>query len=278
MKAPPPCLWRHRLAALAAVAVLLAAAGPAHAGCSRTVSVPVAPNGLGVTVGGGMIGGVYPQLLRRVSEQHGCQLAFMAVPRARLEALFDAGKADLLLPASPSAQRDQSGLFVPLLGARPALVSVAGSKAPVHSVAELLARRELRVAVVRGYDYGSSYQQLSQALAAQGRLVEEVDAVAMARLVQAGNVDVALIGPTVFYGAVENDARLQGLVGRLRIDVLPELPWSQRGAYISRRSLTPADQATLHAMLEQLARSGAVLQNFQRSYQPDVMLASMRAP
>jgi len=56
------------------------------------------------------------------------------------------------------------------------------------------------------------------------------------------------------------------------------LPWGERGAYISRRSLTPADQATLRAMLAELANSGAVLQSFQRSYESKVLQMSVRAP
>jgi polar amino acid transport system substrate-binding protein len=76
--------------------------------------------------------------------------------------MFEAGKADLLIPASSTPRRDQHGLFIPMLGNRPLLISLQGTRAPINTMQDLIERRELRVALVRGYDYGASYQALAR--------------------------------------------------------------------------------------------------------------------
>jgi polar amino acid transport system substrate-binding protein len=77
-------------------------------------------------------------------------------------------------------------------------------------------------------------------------------------------------------GAVQNDARVLGLADRLRLEALPELPWGLSGAYISRKSLTAGDQAVLRELLEKAARSGAIMEGFQRTHRPELLSASIR--
>lgn len=260
---------------LAAALGALSCAG-ARAGCSRAINVPVAPIGASITVNGGVVGGIYPELLDAAAAKAGCRLAYSVVPRARQAVLFEIGKADLLLPATRTPARDQHGVFVPMIGHRATLVSLTGTRAPITNAQGLLDRTDLRVAVVRGYDFGEEYQALVRELAKQGRLFQEVDTVAIARLMQAGAIDVTIMGPTTFAGAVVREPRLAPLAERLRIEPIPELPWTFSGAYVSHRSLTAADQAALRELLENLARSPAVLEAFQRHHQPGILADSVR--
>ena len=210
-------------------------------------------------------------------QKAGCKFVYSVVPRARLEVLFEMGKADLLVPASRTPARDKHGIFIPMIGHRATLVSLANAaRAPLASGQDLLDRKELRVAVVRGYDFGEQYQWLVRELARQGRLYQEVDTVAIARLMQAGAIDVTIMGPTTFLGAVQRDPRVAALAERLRVEPIPELQWSWSGAYISRHSLSPEDQATLRDLLERIARSPAILEAFQRTYKQDWLPESVR--
>jgi polar amino acid transport system substrate-binding protein len=263
-------------AALAAAAALMASAAPAHAECSRKIAVPVAPIGVSIVINGGVVSGIYPDVLRAASQKSGCQLVFSGVPRARQEVLFEMGKADLLLPATRTPARDQIGTFTPLLGHRATLISLAGPRPALASAQDLLDRHELRVAVVRGFDYGEPYQALIKELAKQGRLFQEVDTVAVARLMQSGTIDVTIMGPTTLAGAVMRDARLAGMLDKLRIEPIPELPWSVSGIYVSRRSLKPEDQAAMLDMMEGVAKSNAVMEAFQRVHRADVLAESVR--
>ncbi|SFU51358.1 substrate-binding periplasmic protein [Pseudoduganella namucuonensis] len=266
---------RRRLV-LAAIVLGALSCGAARAGCSREINVPVAPVGASIIVNGGAVGGIYPEVLDGPAAKAGCKLVYTIVPRARQAALFEIGKADLLLPATRTPARDRHGTFVPLIGHRATLISLAGTHAPITSAQDLLDRTDLRVAVVRGYDFGEHYQALVAELAKQGRLFREVDTIAIARLMQAGAIDVTIMGPTNFAGAVAHEPRLAALGERLRIEPIPELPWNLAGVYVSHRSLTPADQAILRELLENLARSPAVIEAFQRHHRPDVLAESVR--
>ena len=151
----------HLVAALA-TACAMGAMGAALAGgqCSREISVPVSASGASVIVDNGHVGGIYPDLMRALGAKTGCQFAFSVVPRARQVALFKAGLADVLLPASRTPARDKIGTFVPMISHRAMLISLAGSRTPITSAQDLLERRELSVAVVRGFDDGEHYTAL----------------------------------------------------------------------------------------------------------------------
>lgn len=264
-------MTKHLLtAALAGLFSLNAAAG-----CSREIAVPVSASGSGVIVEGQEIKGIFPDLLREMSRKSGCKFKFTVVPRARLVALYRIGQADILLPATRTPERDKLGTFVPMVNNRPMLISIAGDRAPIASGQELLARRELRVAVVRGFDYGEEYTALITELGKQGRLFSEVDVTAVARLLHAGAVDLTILGPTLIAGAVRGDPRVQGMRDRLRVEAIPELPWKYSGAYISH-ALSKDDQRTLHEGLEKMARSSQVMDTYLRYFSADLLEGNVR--
>lgn len=247
----------------------------ARAGCSREIAVPVAASGSGVIVEGHDIKGIFPDLLREMSRKTGCKFVFNAVPRARLVALYRVGQADLLLPATRTPERDKLGTFVPMVNNRPMLISIAGNRAPIASGQDLLARRELRVAVVRGFDYGEEYTALVNELGKQGRLFSEVDTTAVARLLHAGAVDLTILGPTLIAGAIRGEPRVQAIADKLRVEAIPELPWKPSGAYISH-ALNKDDQRTLHEALEKMAKSNQVMDAYLRYFSADLLNGNVR--
>lgn len=258
------------------MALLLWAAGlPALAGadCSRAMQVPMAPLGLSVVLSEDGFSGVYPDILRALP---GCSFVFTSVPRARQQALFEAGRADLLVPASKSPRRDEWGYFVPLVQARALLISLDGERPGVRSLQELRERRELRVAVVRGFDYGDAYRTLLQDLRVQGRLALDADVVAVGRMLSAGMADLTIMAPSIFIGAAHQDARLRPLLERLRLEPVDELPWTESGVYISRSAVSEDDRAVLSAAFERAARSGLVWKAFQRYYPSGSLTQSIR--
>ena len=149
--------WRRTAAALSLALPALALPLAAWANCSRDIQVPVSQIGASVVGSGATVSGIYPEILRSLGAKMGCNFVFSVVPRARLEALYETGKADILIPASSTPRRDQHGLFIPLLGNRPLLISLQGAREPVSSMQELIERRELRVALLGGFGTLASY-------------------------------------------------------------------------------------------------------------------------
>ncbi len=255
---------------------LLATTIQAQAGCSRPIMVPVAATGFSVIINGQTIGGIYPELMRDLASKGACQFALSPVPRARLEAMFENGKADLLIPATRTPRRDKLGYFVALALSRPTLMSIDATHAPVRSVQDLLDRRELRVALVRGYDYGDRYADMVKQLQAQGRLFMEVDPTSVARLLLANAADVTVMAPNILAGAIESDPRVVSMGPKLRIEPLSDFPWNESGVYISRTSVKEEDRILLERLFDNAARSGAVHELFKRYYRPEILTEGIR--
>jgi len=246
------------------------------AACSRVITAPIAAIGLSVIVEGDTISGIYPDMLRSLAEKDGCTVAMTAVPRARLEVLFESGRADLLIPASKTPKRDAQGTFIALIHNRPMLMSIQSNRPGIKTARELLDQPGLKVAVVRGYDYGPAYQDLIAALGQQGRLMLDVDGLSVARLLKAGTVDLTIMAPTILAGSVQGDERVRDLLDKLRIEPLDELPWGDSGVYLSNTTLSPPDKAALQEALERAARSGDIWKSFQRYYSPVILKGSVR--
>lgn len=249
--------------------VALVSTGSARGQCSRPIIVPVAPIGLSVTAVGEAVGGIYPDLLRGLAGKDGCNFVFSVVPRARQEVMFESGRADLLVPATRTPRRDENGLFVPMVSSRALLISLNAERPPVRSLAELIEQRELRVAVVRGYDYGDAYQATVKELGQQGRLVMAVDPISVARSLNSGIADLTIMAPNILIGALQGDARVRFLIDRMRYEPVDELPWGESGVYISNKpGLSDADRKQLRELLERSTTSGAVWRAFQSYYPP----------
>ena len=254
--------WRVGVWLVAGVALT---GGAARADCSRPIRVPVAPIGLSVVTTGGEVSGVFPEVLRKIAAETGCQFNFVVVPRARVEAMFAGGSGDVLVPATRTAQRDVHGDFVPMMRSRALLISLASDRAPIESLADLADRRELRVAVVRGFDYGEPYQQLLRTLKAQRRLVVEADPAAVVRTLERSLADVTLMAPSILAGTLLQDARTRPLLDRLRLEPMAELGWGDSGVYLSRH-LPAKDREVLADALERSAKSGAAWKTVQKHY------------
>ncbi|MDP1980235.1 MULTISPECIES: substrate-binding periplasmic protein [Undibacterium] len=242
-----------------------------QAACSRVINAPVTSLGFSVIVNGDSVTGIYPDIFRSLSSKETCQFQFSAVPRARLEVMFENGQADVLFPAIRTAKRDEHGYFIPLIHTRATLISLQSARPVIRSQQELLEQKTLKVVVVRGFDYGEAYQSIITELQKQGRLIVEADTVSAARILKASIADYTIMAPYIFAGAVQGDARVEDMADKLRFDPLPELPWSDSGIYLSKKSLSQEDRNVLQEMMEKAIRSGMVWKGFSRYYKPEVL-------
>jgi len=252
------------------------ASSTAHAKCSRVIQVPVAPIGQIVVIEGSDISGIYPELLRGLTDKEGCSFALTEVPRARLELMFEAGRADILIPASKTPKRDAFGTFVPLIQNRATLISLASNRAAFRNMQELQDDPSIKVALVRGFDYGHPYQELMTYLAKKERLIMDVDALSVARLLKSGAAQATIMAPTILAGAIQDDGRVKDLIDRLRIEPLDELQWGFSGVYLSNNALSAQDKVALQEAFERASRSGDIWKGFLRYYNPAFLKGSIR--
>lgn len=259
------------------MALWVAAMAPALARCQRPVQVPMSATGHSVVVDGEQIRGIYPELLQAMGPLEGCQFAMSAVPRARLEKLFETGKADMIVATVRSPRRDMYGIFIPMVRSRATLISLDDShRPPFKSMQELLDNKQVRLVVVRGFDYGPRYHELLDALTREDRLLQEPDAASVARLMKANPDDVTLMVPTVLHGAMQEDARLSDHIDQLRVEPLENLPWGESGVYLSKTALEPALSKVLQAAFQRAARNGTVYKGFAANYPAQILKDSVK--
>ncbi len=248
----------------------------AQAGCSRPIETPMAPIGLSVTFDAERSAGIYPTLLRELGASFGCDFQMQRVPRARLQRMFESRQADLLIPASTSPSRDADGEFIPLIQVRASLLTLSHDKPLPNSLAALIAQRGFKLAVVRGFSFGSAYDQTIAALRAQQRLIEESDAAGVARALRLGLAQGTLMTANIFVGALLREPDLAPLVSRIHSEALDELGWSESGVYLSRHTIGDADRRLLRAAFTQAARSGRVWKLFVDSYPAGSLTGNVR--
>ena len=257
-------------------AAWMLAASAAEAGCSRPIEAPMAPIGLSVSFDGERSTGIYPSLLRELTASAGCEFQIRRVPRARLQKMFESGQADLLIPASFSPAREADGEFVPLVQVRAGLLTLSRERAAPRSLADLIAQKGYKLAVVRGFSFGAPYDDAVEALRAQRRLIEEPDPAGVARALRQGLAHGTVMTASIFIGTLVQEPELASLTKQVRIEALEELGWSESGVYLSRHSLGDADRRALRAAFTQSARSGRIWQLFNDSYPPGSMGGSLR--
>jgi len=253
--------------------MLCLSAQPSEAGCSRAIVVPVAPSGFNVMVSADQrVQGVYPDLLRALGERVGCRFEFPVVPRARLSLMFfNNGEADLFIPASRNAQREQQAPFVPMLSLSPALIHLSRKPLEVRDIEGLLARHELRAAVVRSYSWGDAYEQLMRSLESQKRVDYVADLRTVGAMLRTERVQFTILPPTLLFSALEEGASSPTQPQEFRYVRLEGLPRSEVGAYLSPTRLTPGDLQLLRQALQQAARDGSLRQSLERYYPRPVL-------
>ncbi len=244
--------------------------------CSRQIRVPVSSLGWSVVTKGDQYSGILPDFLQQLSIKSQCRFVFSSVPKNRQEILFETAQSDLLLPAIRTEKRDKTGKFVPMAQLRPVLISVEGSHAPVQNEKELLARRDVKLVIVRAFDYGAEYQAIIKKMAQAGRLLQEPDALSVARTMKKDPRYVTIMAATIFYGVLAREPIVASLQGRVRYERLDELPWVDSGIYISKLSLSTEDQNYLKDEIEKLSATDLLWKLYLNYYGADILKIGMR--
>ena len=232
--------------------------------------------GQSVVIDGDKVNGIYPELLRSMAAKVQCRFVISPVPRARLERLFETGKADMIVASVRSPHRDEFGVFVPMVRSRATLISLDDTqRPPFKNFQELIDHKDTRLIVVRGYDYGKAYQELIDALGRENRVVFEAEPQAVGRLLKSNPDDVTLMVPTILYGAMQEDSRLRDLREKLRIEPLDNISWGESGVYLSK-TLEPGLFKYLQAAMQRAAQNGTVHKGFAAYYPAQVLKDSIK--
>lgn len=189
-----------------------------------------------------------------------CALHLLSLPLARVWYQFRFGGVDLVIAARPTPERDQQGLFVPIVNVRYVMLHARPPSAEDAGSLAALVRRGQRLGVVRGTEYPAEIQTHLQALRARGLLQEVSDVDKQLRMLRAGRID-ALLQTAVSY------LRLQEGAATTRFQAMPlkELPATPAGVYLSQRLDAP-DRERLREALVEMAQDGYVMKLLEARY------------
>jgi polar amino acid transport system substrate-binding protein len=260
---------------MASLGIIVSGLATAH--CDRVIQVPVSATGQSVVIDGDTARGIYPDILNAISVKDKCRFVIAPVPRARLEKLYESGKADMVVASTRSARRDEFGVFIPMIRSRAMLISLGDAqRPPFKTTQEILNNKDVRLVVVRGYDYGNAYHELIEAMGKENRVLLEVDPNAVARLMKINPNDVTIMVPTIIYSAMQEDARLSDQMEKLRFEPLDNIPWGESGVYLSKKALEPGQMKFLQSMMQRTAQAGTVHKGFAAYYPPQVLKDSIK--
>jgi polar amino acid transport system substrate-binding protein len=244
-----------------------------YAACSQPVIVPAAPAGKFVIADEKTqtVAGVYPHLLRASAKEYGCQFEFVIVPRVRMAHMFQTGEAHLMIPESQTPEKDRLGEFVPLFYSTPLIIS-ARPELNIQSIDDVLKYPQLRVNIVRSYDWGQAYRTTVERLRKAGMVEDVVDAAVIAKKMQAQRADITIMSAHILYGNVQTLGLHETLGKRLRYIRSDDFEPIPSGVYLVN-SLPAADRAQLKIMLKKWLGSQALWREFQATLPPDGLMS-----
>lgn len=205
--------------------------------------------------------GAVRDFLDLVSQRTGCSFLYPPVPRARAWMMVETGQAHIMPAAAQSPERDRIAEFVPTHQVRPMLISLDRSLPPIATSGDLL-RTRLHVGVVRSYSFGPAYHAMVEELERQDRLHVVADPQAIAKLLQAGHIQAAVLPPAAFADAGETSQ----LAKRLQLRQLADLPRVRIGFYLSRKALLEAERTALAEAMGQAVAGDAYGHAMRRHY------------
>lgn len=267
---------KHKALGLILIPVMLLCAQNVYARCSRPIQVPVSAYSYTVVVKGNQFSGILPEVLSAIEAKSNCKFVYTLVPKNRQEILFETGQSDLLVSAVKTTRRDKFGTFFPFVQLRAALISIDGQFPPLHSAKDIIARSEIKLVVVRAYDYGPAYLSIVDEMSKLGRVIVEPDPISVAKLIRSNPKYVTIMAPTIFSGIVQSEPVLGNLNGKIRFEKLDELQWTDSGVYISKMSLSAIDQAYLKTQFDKHANMDSIWRSYLNYYPPEVIKIGIR--
>lgn len=230
---------------------LLTAPGLA-ATCSRPIRVAALPVGSSFMIyEERAVGGVYPEMLQRVSAQTGCRFEFVHMPINRAFLMLKNGEVDLIPVTIQTPERNEFGEFIATSQNRLSLVYLKARK-PRWNTLSQLREADVLINVVRGQHFGAAYAQWLADARVRSHLEEVTSTDQIAQKLKAGRADAVLIPLAGFADSIHRFGMADEIAHHLIVDVPPLII----GSYLSRVSLSHADRTLLKKEIATIVRNG----------------------
>ena len=257
VEAPPP--QDTAAPALPAPASSAAASGRLP-DCSRPLSLGLHEHGLLYT---GQTGeGIDKDIADEMSRRSGCRLTLTVLPRARIWQLIESGALDFTLSGIANPQRDKFATFAWYVSNKYYLL--VRRDADVHSVAQFRRKRGLKLGLIRSFRYGEQANEFVDAVEAEERITYAGSLEPLYTILLDGGIQAMIIEPFDF--PVIAGAQLKAQTAILEFGDAP-VP---HGLVMSKKSLSPAQQAAWREVIQSMRADGTVLRIFEKYFPVDL--------
>jgi polar amino acid transport system substrate-binding protein len=204
--------------------------------------------------------GIDKDIVDEVTRRMGCTVVPSVDSRVRIWAGLSGGTIDMSVSAIPLPEREKFARFVPYMAGRNYVFLHQDLAPNVHSMEEFLRHPEYKIAVVKAYRYGKSYEAWLARLRSEGRVFETPDYVSMLRLLKLGRVHAAMATPTSWFPMM----RQERLAGSFSIMDWAPADSIVSGLVLSRQHVDAATAARFSQTIRAMRDDGTLKRIFSR--------------
>jgi polar amino acid transport system substrate-binding protein len=258
------CSIAAHLAAL--LLLILSGLGVAQADgpdCNRPLSLALHDHGLlySAATDTGIDKDIADELIRR----SGCKVTVSLMPRARIWQLIESGALDFSLSGIANAERSRFATFAWYVSNKYYLL--VRRDAEVRTVADFERNDKLQLGVIRSFRYSASGNQLVDRLQVANRVSQAGGLAPLYELLMANRIQGMIIEPFDYPALDEKKIRDVTTIVEFADPPVPH------GLIMSRKSLSPAEQAKWHALIVGMRSDGSMRRIFEKYFKPDLAAA-----
>ncbi len=236
------------------------AAPAARPDCSRPLTLGLHEHGLLYT---GQTGeGIDKDIADEMSRRSGCRLTLTVLPRSRIWQLIESGALDFTLSGIANAQRDKFATFAWYVSNKYYLL--VRRDTGVHSVAEFHSKHSLRLGLIRSFRYGDQANGFVDALEGEQRTTYAGSLDPLYTILLEDGIQAMIIEPFDFPAIA--GAQLKAQTSILDFGDPPVL----HGLVMSRKSLSPPQQAAWRDLVDSMRADGTIRHIFEKYFPADL--------
>lgn len=248
---------------LCSLAIVLSAAPAAAADppdCSRTLSLALHEHGL---LYSGQTGeGIDKDISDELQRRSGCRFSVTVMPRARIWQLIESGALDFSLSGITNEAREKFAAFAWYFSNKYYLL--VRKDAGVRTHADLLDNPRLKLGVIRSFRYSPTANRMVDRLDGQQRVSYASHLDPLFEILLDNRVQAMIVEPfdypVVFRGRLREETAI------LEFDD-PPVP---HGLIMSKKALSPAQQAAWRGVVDEMRRDGTMQRIFEKYFRPEL--------
>lgn len=140
----------------------------------------------------GLWRGIDRDVVAELARRTGCELTPLMESRVRIWTMMQAGLLDMTVSGVASPDRKAFANFIPYITVRNFVLLSKNVDATVRSLDDLAADPRYKVAAIKSFRHGPTFDAWLEKLRAQGRVYDAVDFTALMRLVKIGRVHAVI--------------------------------------------------------------------------------------